>query len=142
MSNKKSQFLGIPHGTAVARLRKSILFSLVRRLNEDYCFRCSNKIDDVKDLSIEHKQPWENISVELFWDLDNIAFSHLKCNVPHKRRGGGGTNNRNIAPEGFAWCAKHKDFIPTNNFTNGNRWDGFNDYCNDCRKLLNGRKIT
>ena len=46
--------------------------------NEDICFKCKSKIKIVEELSIEHKLPWEGISIELFWDLDNIAFSHLK----------------------------------------------------------------
>ena len=42
----------------------------------------NGSIKTVEGLSIEHKTPWldrENAK-ELFWDLDNIAFSHLSCN--------------------------------------------------------------
>jgi hypothetical protein len=59
------------------------LFNLLQKYAEDACFRCGEKIERIEDLSIEHKKPWEGISVELFWDLDNIAFSHLRCNLPH-----------------------------------------------------------
>lgn len=86
-SSKKSAFLGMPHGTANARLRKMILFRLIKKCGEDTCFRCGKAIGNLDDLSIEHKLPWENRSVDLFWDLDNIAFSHLKCNTPIARRG-------------------------------------------------------
>lgn len=84
-SNKhKSQFLGVPFGTACNKLRKNILFKLLQKLKENICFRCHLEIVTVGDLSIEHKEPWEGRSIALFWDLDNIAFSHLHCNRPHK----------------------------------------------------------
>jgi hypothetical protein len=80
-SNKtKAELLGMPHGTACARLRKMILFKFVKQLNLDICFQCNLKIEDEKQLSIEHKIPWQQ-NPTLFWDLDNIAFSHLGCNI-------------------------------------------------------------
>lgn len=79
-TSRKSEFLGMPFGTAHNRLRKKILFSLVQRLEEDTCYRCNKTIESVDDLSIEHKQAWEGKSIELYWDLSNIAFSHLRCN--------------------------------------------------------------
>ena len=88
MSNsnaRRSKFLGMPFGTACNRLRKSILFSLLKRFNENVCFKCSQAIEGIEDLSIEHKLPWEGRDVQLFWDLENIAFSHIRCNVPHRR---------------------------------------------------------
>ena len=77
---RKSAFLGIPHGTACKRLRKMVLFDLLRRHGENVCFKCAGVIEIAEELSIEHKQPWEGISIELFWSLENIAFSHLRCN--------------------------------------------------------------
>lgn len=89
-NDKKRQQLGMAIGTASARLRKMILFDLVRRLGLDVCFRCGKLIEAVENLSIEHKQPWLDVSPDLFWDLSNIAFSHLVCNCaggrrPHKK---------------------------------------------------------
>lgn len=80
----KSLTLGMPFGTACNRLRKNVLFRLLKKLSENVCFKCGQLIDIVDDLSIEHKLPWEGRSAELFWDLENIAFSHLHCNRPHK----------------------------------------------------------
>ncbi|VVB52086.1 Uncharacterised protein [uncultured archaeon] len=86
MSNeKKSATLGMPHGTASNRLRKIVLFHLLKKLNENTCFKCQGIIEAVEDLSIEHKKPWEGISAELFWDIENIAFSHLNCNRPDRQ---------------------------------------------------------
>lgn len=79
-NNKKTEQLGMPFGTASARLKKMILFNFLQRLGEDICYRCNKKIEQVEDLSIEHKKSWLNVSSDLFWDLNNIAFSHLVCN--------------------------------------------------------------
>lgn len=129
-SNKrKDATLGMPHGTANGRLRKNILFHLLRKLNENVCFKCGQKIEKVEDLSIEHKLPWEGRSAELFWDLDNIAFSHLHCNRPHER-GNGGRALRKIGPEGTAWCSGCQDFLPIEKFYNKQtRWNGFTSNC-------------
>lgn len=89
MPNKhKEEVLGVPFGTASAKLRKSIMFWLAGKNNMLICFRCGQPIENVNEFSIEHKLSWEN-SLEpkkMFFDLENIAFSHLKCNS--------GTNNR------------------------------------------------
>lgn len=79
-NKKKSDQLGLNYSTASSRLKKKILFNLLVRLKENYCFQCSSEIESVDELSIEHKIPWLDNSVDLFWDLDNIAFSHISCN--------------------------------------------------------------
>ena len=104
-NKKKSEQLGMPHGTANARLRKMILFSLIQEINKDICFQCGKKIENIDNLSIEHKIPWLDNDINLFWDLDNIAFSHLKCNSSAGRR-----PNKIEWPEGKAWCRKCKEF--------------------------------
>lgn len=83
-NERKTETLGMPHGTATNRLRKNILFHLLKKHGENYCFKCSELIEEVEDLSIEHKKPWQGVSAELFWDLENIAFSHLHCNRPDR----------------------------------------------------------
>lgn len=82
MSKQKTLLLGENFSTANAKLRKSILFDLIKRLQLDTCYRCKLRIDNIKDLSIEHKQSWQrsNDPKKAFYDLDNIAFSHLECN--------------------------------------------------------------
>lgn len=84
---RKSEFLGIPYGTACNRLRLSIMFSLIVRCGDNVCFRCGKEIQTEKELSIEHKQEWLNESPELFWDLNNISFSHRLCNVNRRSQG-------------------------------------------------------
>lgn len=85
-NKNKSEFLGMPHGTASAQLRKMILFDLVKKCGLDTCYRCGEKIESIDDLSIEHKEAWLGVDVKLFWDLNNIAFSHLNCNISVGRR--------------------------------------------------------
>lgn len=85
-NRKKYEQLGMPYGTACNRLRKVVLFSLLKRLNENLCFQCGNSITSAESLSLEHKIPWLDESSELFWDLENIAFSHLSCNSANSRK--------------------------------------------------------
>ncbi len=81
-NKKRKELLGMSFGTASHRLRKSILFNLLVKYKENICFQCKKPIENIDDLSIEHKVPWLNSGkpIELFFDLDNIAFSHLSCN--------------------------------------------------------------
>lgn len=80
---KKSKQLGMPIGTATNRLKKQILFNLIKKANENFCFQCGAEIENVNELSIEHKIPWLDSEkpLDLFFNLDNIAFSHLSCNA-------------------------------------------------------------
>lgn len=80
---KKQKQLGMPIGTASAKLRKSILFSLLRETKKNICYQCGKVIETEEELSIEHKIPYldSDDPKRLFFDLNNIAFSHLKCNI-------------------------------------------------------------
>ena len=79
---EKSKRLGMAHSVARFRLNKIILFNLLYKHKENVCYRCTRKIDTIDELSIEHKQPWfySPDPFRMFFDLENIAFSHLKCN--------------------------------------------------------------
>jgi hypothetical protein len=96
-NEKKNAQLGMPIGTASNRLRKRIIFSLLRRLGETNCFRCGCPIETFVELSVEHKTPWLDTPdpVAVFFDIENIAFSHLTCNVGEARKG----NQRYFTPE-------------------------------------------
>ena len=80
---KKDALLGMPLGTASARLRKELLFHLAKKLGLTTCCRCGEEIDGVKKFSIDHLDAWQRAEnpVEAFFDLENVAFSHLGCNV-------------------------------------------------------------
>lgn len=79
----KAALLGMPFGTATGKLRKSILFALLMELGATLCYRCGLEIQHEEELSIEHKESWASSEnpVDRFFNLDNISFSHLSCNV-------------------------------------------------------------
>ncbi|MBU2007474.1 MAG: hypothetical protein KKF08_19055 [Gammaproteobacteria bacterium] len=87
-TKKKLDQLCIHPATAANQLKKIILFDLLKQLNKNQCFQCNKSIDTVNELSIEHKIPYLDSSnpVELFFDLNNIAFSHLICNIGAARQ--------------------------------------------------------
>lgn len=82
-NKRKDEALGMPHGTAANKLRKMIMFSLLKKYGENFCFKCGGEIETVDALSIEHKEPWLSAEEpkQSFFDLGNIAFSHLDCNI-------------------------------------------------------------
>ena len=86
--DKKSTQLEMNISTAQGKLVKDILWSLIQQTNQTKCFIC-NKEMTRETFSIEHKIPWvdsENPK-KLFWDLNNISFSHLSCNIASRRKG-------------------------------------------------------
>ena len=73
--------------TASGRLVKDLLWDMIVQLDKDICFHC-NKPMQRDNFSIEHKKPWLDSEdpVGLYFDLDNISFSHLKCNFERARK--------------------------------------------------------
>ncbi len=139
MGDRKAAFLGMPYGTAANRLRKMLMFKFAQELGYDNCFACGESIETAEELSVEHKEPWleREGGVEKFWDLDNIAFSHRKCNVRHYD---GFDSLRKIGPEGTAWCSRHQEFLPIDRFWKySSRWNGLHKSCKDCHHIQNGR---
>jgi hypothetical protein len=126
--------LGVPQGTANSKLRKQLLFKYVQKAKDNVCYRCLKKIETVDDLSIEHIEPWEGRDAELFWDLNNIAFSHTRCNRPHTN---GAERLRKVGPTGTSWCCRCKEFLPSELFgTKPSRYNGLADYCKKCAAVM------
>ena len=88
INKKKKEQLGVDAGTLSNQLKKELLFKYVKLANHNFCYQCGAEIEGSKDLSIEHKTPWLHSSspYNLFMSLDNIAFSHLSCNIKAGRR--------------------------------------------------------
>lgn len=91
MSNKykkeRSEQLGMDVGKANHKLVKDILWNFAVKLDMNKCFQCGEEMTR-ETFSIEHKIPWlhsDNPS-DLFFDIDNISFSHLKCNIGAARK--------------------------------------------------------
>ena len=80
--------LGMNPSTASNALKKEIMFSMAKELGRDTCFQCGETILDVKSFSVEHKTPWLHTDnpKETFFDLNNIAFSHMSCNARAGRK--------------------------------------------------------
>ena len=87
-NKKKSEQLGMSHGSAANRLRKEILWRYVVQNKDNICFQCHDIIRGINDLSIEHKVPWldSDDPIGLYFHPDNIAFSHLRCNIGAARQ--------------------------------------------------------
>lgn len=145
-NQNKADFLGMPYGTACSRLRKNLLFQMAQKLNLDKCFKCDGIIETSEELSIEHMEPWLNRSTELFWDLDNIAFSHLKCNRPHEYKGGWSKHHEHLTKRKTGsnnwYCYKcgerEKKFFTKNAY----KKDGIEDICRDCRYPKNKNGVV
>lgn len=84
MSTKKHDQLGMNYGTASYRLVKDLLFDKVK---DTPCHQCGGVLER-ENFSIEHKTPWLDSEdpTKLFFDLDNISYSHLSCNTSAARR--------------------------------------------------------
>ncbi len=133
--------LGMPEGTAAHRLRKIILFDAISRLNENFCFQCGAEIETVDELSIEHKTPWENISADLFWCLDNIAFSHRSCNRPHIQNGPKGYLRRKCDDLTTHWCWGCQACLSVESFTKSvASRSGLDALCKECRRRKRNKK--
>jgi len=121
--DKKAQQLGMNPSTASGRLVKDILFNLIDKHGE-VCYHCGESMNR-DDFSIEHIKPWLDSEApkELFFDMDNIAFSHLKCNIKAGRRPRKGSRSHGVS-----------------GYNNGCRWtictEASYEKCNRRRKRL------
>ncbi|WP_414674526.1 HNH endonuclease [Luteibacter sp.] len=66
--------------TAANRLRSDLLFAFIKSAGH-LCYRCGGELTR-ESFSVEHIRPWidSGNAVDLFFDLNNIAFSHQSCN--------------------------------------------------------------
>lgn len=86
MSDKKKMQLGMNPSTAANRLVKDLLWSFILQSNRGNCCKCN--LPMARDtFSIEHIEPWldSDDPVKVYFDLENIGFSHLRCNVEDRR---------------------------------------------------------
>jgi hypothetical protein len=78
----KKQQLGMAYSTARSRLLKNIVFDLLKKGDANVCFRCGDTIETADELSIDHVKDWlyAEDAIELFFNVENIRFSHQGCN--------------------------------------------------------------
>ena len=113
-------------GTAYHRLRKMILWKYIKLAGDNTCFQCGEEIVIIDDLSVEHKIPWLDSKepIRMFFDEENIAFSHLSCNIRaskrHRVHCENGHRFSGVDKRGFRICEicrresrrKHRDRYP------------------------------
>jgi L-rhamnose isomerase len=89
IKKEKTKQLGMDPGTASNRLKKNLLFEFAKRLDMHWCYQCGAEIEDCDKFTVEHKTPWLHSEDPkgLFFDIDNIAFSHKSCNYSAARIG-------------------------------------------------------
>jgi hypothetical protein len=85
---EKTRQLGMNPSTASGRLHRDLLYEFSKRLDMHWCYQCGAEIENVQEMSVEHKIPWmySEDPTSLFFDLDNIAFSHKSCNYRAARK--------------------------------------------------------
>lgn len=130
-NRQKEAVLGMPFGTACGRLRRIMMFELLRRHRENMCFRCGGSIDGADDLTLEHKQSWQTNGAALFWDVNNIAFSHARCNIRD------GYVRREIV-DGKLWCSSCKQSFSVESFHKERRER--TGYASRCKNCSNARR--
>jgi hypothetical protein len=138
---KKVEQLGMSQGKAGGKLYRLLLFYMAKKLGMDICFRCGKRIERLEEFSIDHKKAWLDVDVALFWDLENIAFSHRKCNGAAARKNlvGSPQNLKRFtvardAPAGKAWCGGCRAYLETVKFDRNRRNpSGYASYCKTCR---------
>lgn len=86
MSDKKKMQLGMNPSTASHRLVKDTLWRLIQQTDQTACVKCGDDMTR-ETFSIEHLEPWLDSEdpKTLYFNQDNIGFSHLKCNMADSR---------------------------------------------------------
>jgi hypothetical protein len=125
-NQRRAEILGMPFGTACNKLRWMVMFDLLRRHEENVCFKCGKMILKAEDLTLEHKETWQDGGPVLFWDLNNIAFSHQKCNLPK------GIVRREIV-NGMLWYSNCEQYKSVSCFHREKKQrTGYALLCKDC----------
>ena len=125
---KKMQQLGMNPSTASGRLVKDLLWSFIVSTENNKCFHCGKPMTR-ENFSIEHKIPWLDSEdpVSLFFDIENISYSHHSCNVKAARK----PREKNTTRHGTSSmyksgcrcdsCVKHHKDIAARNYTSEKR---------------------
>ena len=123
---KKSQQLGMNFSKACHRLRKTLMLKLLQQLGKNICHRCGELIETPEELSVDHMVDWLDRDPKLFWDTENVAYSHRRCNKAGRKP----RSIRDKSPEGMSWCSKCKAFISTAQFSKDvTKYNGIRTVC-------------
>ncbi len=85
---RQKRDLGMAPSTARDKLMRKIIFRHIEK-EGTVCYRCGEPLE-LDTFSIEHIKPWRNEedAIDIYFDLDNVTYSHKKCNSLHTRRNG------------------------------------------------------
>ncbi len=85
--NKKTEQLGMSYGKANNILVRNIIWKFILQLNLNSCHHCKKEMTR-ENFTIEHIEPWLDSEdpVDLFFNDNNISFSHHSCNVGSSRK--------------------------------------------------------
>jgi len=87
-NKQKESQLGMKLCQARTLLHRKLIFSLIEKSDQNLCFKCSRPMTE-NNYSIEHRDEWlyADDPVKAYFNMDNIAFSHRKCNKGNRGRG-------------------------------------------------------
>ena len=150
--SRKDEQLGMSSTTARMRLTRDLLYKMVCDTGNNMCFRCGKPMTR-EDFTIEHKKAWldSDDPPGLFFDLENISFSHMACNSKESRNGTtahrnamikAGKKARMVIPEGMSHCS-NCGFLPVECFgRDKSTWHGYAYLCKKCRRNSPGQVKT
>jgi hypothetical protein len=76
------RYFGQSSGKAMNKLLRDIIWHQLEQHGKTSCYRCNEPMAR-ETFSIDHVKPWRRDHVDseaLFFDMDNIEFSHSRCN--------------------------------------------------------------
>ncbi len=127
----KRDFLGMSSSNAHIMLVRMMLFRLVQQFGLDVCFRCDRKIKTLREFSLDHEKNWLYVDPALYWDLDNIKFSHLSCNSRHRWH----PLHQPMPGGALMFIVLRRCLDLTSNFhRNRLQPNGYHNYCKGCRR--------
>jgi hypothetical protein len=103
--NFDHDLLGMEFGKANHQLCRKIMYGWCCQLGLNKCYKgCPKKIiDRIEDWTVEHKNPWNKGKTKeeknrLFYSLENIAYSHKRCNCGSSNAGKGESGYYGVGP--------------------------------------------
>lgn len=84
----KTKLLGHEPSKLRITIRNHLVYHLWLKLHPNECHQCSEPMDTIHNMSIEHKVPWlySEDPVRLHFCQNNISMSHRKCNYGAARK--------------------------------------------------------
>lgn len=108
-SEKFKEQIGLSVSTARNRLIKLLVSKMLDERGE-VCFRCGKPLNG--DWTIDHVENWldSDDPVALFFDVENVAYSHHACNSRHTRNYSGVEMTENERKR--AWEKENRVYDP------------------------------